>query len=75
VTKGAATQSWARSPYAFGEAAVFQPYQLTYLHPNIPTQEGPIFFAGEHTSLKHAWIEGALESAIRVAQEVKEEAQ
>ncbi|MDX2681781.1 FAD-dependent oxidoreductase [Streptomyces sp. NY05-11A] len=24
-------------------------------------------FAGEHTSLKHAWIEGALESAVRAA--------
>lgn len=70
--KGAATQSWARSPYAFGEAAVFQPSQLTLLHPDIPTPEGPVFFAGEHTSLKHAWIEGSLESAIRSALEVKE---
>ncbi len=71
VTKGAATQSWARSPYAFGEAAVFQAYQMTNLHPHIPVPEGPVFFAGEHTSLKHAWLEGALESAIRVATEVK----
>jgi monoamine oxidase len=72
ISKGVATQSWARSPYAFGEAAVFQAYQLTNLHPSIPTPEGPVFFAGEHTSLKHAWIEGALESAIRVALEVKD---
>lgn len=27
-------------------------------------------FAGEHTSLKHAWVEGAIESAIRAALEV-----
>mgnify|MGYP000653038404 CR=1 FL=1 len=72
TTTGAATQSWARSPYAFGEAAVFQAYQFTNLHPDIPTPEGPVFFAGEHTSLKHAWLEGSLESAIRVAKEVKE---
>lgn len=26
-----------------------------------------VHFAGEHTSLKHAWIEGALESAVRAA--------
>jgi len=69
--KGAATQSWARSPYAFGEAAVFQAYQFTNLHPNIPTIEGPVHFAGEHTSLKHAWLEGSLESAIRAAKEIK----
>lgn len=66
----ARTQSWARNPYAFGEAAVFTPGQLTSLHPDIPTIEGPVHFAGEHTSLKHAWIEGALESAIRVALEI-----
>ena len=68
---GGATQSWARSPYAFGEAAVFNAGQLSTLHPHIPTREGPVHFAGEHTSLKHAWVEGALESAIRVALEVK----
>lgn len=66
----AKTQSWARNPYAFGEAAVFAPGQLTSLHPSIPTSYGPLHFAGEHTSLKHAWIEGSLESAIRVALEI-----
>jgi monoamine oxidase len=64
------TQSWMRNPYAFGEAAVFFPGQLTQLHLDIPTQEGPLHFAGEHTSLKHAWIEGAIESAVRTALEV-----
>jgi monoamine oxidase len=28
------------------------------------------YFAGDHTSLKHAWIEGSLESAVRAALEV-----
>jgi monoamine oxidase len=65
-----ATQSWMRNPYAFGEAAVFTPGQLTQFHLDIPTPEGPVHFAGEHTSLKHAWVEGALESAVRAALEV-----
>jgi monoamine oxidase len=30
-----------------------------------------VHFAGEHTSLKHAWVEGALESAVRAALEVE----
>ncbi|MBB4634127.1 flavin monoamine oxidase family protein [Longimicrobium terrae] len=64
------TQSWLRNRYAFGEAAVFTPGQLTQFHLNIPTPEGPVHFAGEHTSLKHAWIEGAVESAVRAAVEV-----
>jgi monoamine oxidase len=32
--------------------------------------EGRIHFAGEHTSLDHRWIEGAVESAIRTATEI-----
>jgi monoamine oxidase len=64
------TQSWVRNRYACGEAAVLTPNQLTQLHPAIGTPEGPLHFAGEHTSLKHAWIEGALESAVRTALEV-----
>jgi monoamine oxidase len=67
------TQSWMRNPYAFGEAAVFYPGQLTQLHLDIPAPEGPLHFAGEHTSLKHAWIEGAIESAVRTALEVNGE--
>lgn len=66
-----ATQSWAQNPYAFGEAAVFQPGQMTRLHLATQTVEGPLHFAGEHTSLKHAWVEGSLESACRVALEIK----
>jgi monoamine oxidase len=44
--------------------------QLEELQQYIPTPEGAIHFAGEHTSLKHAWIEGAIESGIRTALEV-----
>jgi monoamine oxidase len=66
------TQSWMRDPYAFGEAAVLAPAQLTWFQPAIRTPEGPVHFAGEHTSLKHAWIEGALESAVRAAMEINE---
>jgi monoamine oxidase len=66
------TQSWMRNPYAFGEAVVLTPGQLTQFHLDIPTPEGPVHFAGDHTSLKHAWIEGSLESAVRAALEIHE---
>lgn len=70
LVTGQATQSWARDPYAFGEAAVYFAGQLSRIHLASMTVEGRVHFAGEHTSLKHAWIEGALESAIRAAREV-----
>ncbi len=66
------TQSWMENYYAMGEAAIFYPGQLEYLHPNIPGAEGRVHFAGEHTSLKHAWIEGAIESGIRTALEIQQ---
>ncbi|MET9952513.1 FAD-dependent oxidoreductase [Streptomyces sp. NPDC006339] len=61
------TQSWMRDPYAYGEASVLLPGQHTELFPDVPTSEGPLHFAGDHTSVKPAWIEGALESAVRTA--------
>jgi len=51
---------------------MFAPGQLRLLQPDIAKSEGKIHFAGEHTSLKHAWIEGAIESGIRTALVVNE---
>ncbi|MEE1755392.1 flavin monoamine oxidase family protein [Streptomyces sp. SP18CS02] len=64
------TQSWQRDPYAYGEASVLLPGQHTEIFPDMRTPEGPLHFAGCHTSIKPAWIEGALESAVRTALEV-----
>ncbi|MFG3283198.1 flavin monoamine oxidase family protein [Streptomyces sp. NPDC048111] len=64
------TQSWARDPYAYGEASVLLPGQHTELFHDIAAPEGPLRFAGDHTSLKPAWIEGAIESGVRAAIEV-----
>ncbi|MGW8888233.1 FAD-dependent oxidoreductase [Streptomyces sp. NPDC055749] len=59
-----------RDPYAYGEASVLFPGQYTELFRDIPSAEGPLHFGGCHTSIKPAWIEGALESAIRTSLEV-----
>ncbi|WP_030791088.1 flavin monoamine oxidase family protein [Streptomyces sp. NRRL S-920] len=64
------TQSWLRDPYAYGEASVLLPGQHTEILPAIPVPEGPLHFAGDHTSVKPAWIEGAVESAVRTALEI-----
>lgn len=65
-----ATQSWTRARYALGEAVIFTPGQLHEHHASARTIEGRVHFAGEHTSLKPAWIEGALESAVRACVEL-----
>jgi monoamine oxidase len=67
-----AVQDWYGDPYARGAFALFEPEQQTRLQESITAPEGRIHFAGEHTSLYHAWIQGALESGIRAAKEVHE---
>ncbi len=67
-----ASHSWYEDPFAAGAFALFEPEQQTRLHDTIVAPEGRILFAGEHCSLWHAWIEGALESGVKAAREIHE---
>ncbi|WP_020389492.1 flavin monoamine oxidase family protein [Kribbella catacumbae] len=70
--EGGASHAWYNDPYAVGAFALFEPGQETALHGDIVRPEGRIHFAGEHTSLWHAWIQGALESGTRAAAAIHE---
>ncbi len=61
---------WHDDEFAGGAFALFDPGQQTLLYDHIRKPEGRIFFAGEHTSLIHAWIQGAIESGLRAAFEI-----
>jgi monoamine oxidase len=61
---------WHNDEFAGGAFALFEPGQQTQLYEHIKSPEGRVFFAGEHTSLAHAWIQGAIESGLRAASEV-----
>jgi monoamine oxidase len=65
-----ASFSWSQNQFSGGAFSMFKPNQETELSPFIPTPEGRVHFAGEHTSTTPAWIEGAIQSGIRVAHEV-----
>ncbi len=65
--EGGASHMWHDDPYAGGAFALFDPGQQTLLHDEIVKPEGRIYFAGEHVSLYHAWIQGAFESGLRAA--------
>jgi len=62
--------SWNQNPYSYGAYASFEPGQELALGSYIPTPEGRVHFAGEHTTHTHGWMQGAIESGIRVAYEV-----
>jgi len=58
---------WHDDEFSGGAFALFDPGQQTLLHEEIVKPDGRIHFAGEHTSLHHAWIQGAFESGLREA--------
>jgi len=58
---------WHDDEFAGGAFALFDPGQQTLLYEEIVKPDGRIHFAGEHTSLHHAWIQGAFESGLRAA--------
>ncbi|DAC59428.1 MAG TPA: NAD(P)/FAD-dependent oxidoreductase [Candidatus Poseidoniales archaeon] len=58
---------WSQDPFSAGAYAFFQPHQERELHEAIISPEGRFYFAGEHASIQHRWIEGAMESALRAA--------
>ena len=67
-----ASKMWHHDEFAGGAFALFDPGQQTLLYPHIIAPEGRIHFAGEHASLTHAWIQGAIESGLRAAHEIHE---
>ena len=60
---------WSREPWAQGAFALFHPGQMTAWW-ELGRADGRLHFAGEHTSPWMTWMEGALESGERAANEV-----
>jgi len=66
------TLSWQRDPFAGGLYSSWKPGQITAFAGDIAKPAGRIHFAGEHTAMLNRGMEGAMESAERVALEVLE---
>jgi monoamine oxidase len=65
-----ASKVWHDDEYAGGAFALFEPGQFTRLYNAICQPEGRVYFAGEHASVYHRWIQGALESGLRAANDI-----
>ena len=66
----AAVHSWTTDPFSAGDWAIFEPGQVSAFQKTMARPHQRLFFAGEHTSVGSRGMEGALESAERVAIEV-----
>ncbi len=62
--------NWSTNPFSAGCFTLYTPRQELDFDKAIRNPEGRLHFAGEHTSSFHGWMEGAIESGIRVAFEV-----
>ncbi|EDR12198.1 uncharacterized protein LACBIDRAFT_183317 [Laccaria bicolor S238N-H82] len=64
--------SWSHDPYTMGAFAFFGPgkFKDVYASLNAPASDGRLHFAGEALSVRHAWVEGALDSAWRAVAEM-----
>jgi len=63
---------WYHNPYTMGAFAHFAPGQYSTVFADIvqPAAYGRFHFAGEVASHHHAWVSGALDSAVRVVDEI-----
>ncbi|KDR69964.1 hypothetical protein GALMADRAFT_145015 [Galerina marginata CBS 339.88] len=63
---------WYHNPYTTGAYAHFAPGQYSTFFADIvqPAAYGRFHFAGEVASHHHAWVAGALDSAVRVVDEI-----
>ncbi|MDR4493348.1 MAG: FAD-dependent oxidoreductase [Nitrospirales bacterium] len=64
------SKCWDNDEWARGAYHMFEPGQMMTLIPHITNTEGHVFFAGDHTSGRPGWMEGALQSGHRVAKEI-----
>ncbi|CAE6499241.1 unnamed protein product [Rhizoctonia solani] len=64
--------SWSHDPLTMGAFAFFGPakYENLYTSLNTFAADGHLHFAGEAISVRHAWVEGALDSAWRAVAEM-----
>ena len=65
-----ASHSWQRDPWSRAAWADPTPTQDSQLAGELARPEGPVHFAGEHISAARGWINGAIESGLRAAEEI-----
>jgi monoamine oxidase len=68
--EGGATFCWDEDEWARGAYSILKPQEMFSLLPHVARPEGRVHFAGEHASAWPGWMQGALESGNRAANEI-----
>lgn len=64
------TYAWGDDPYTGGAYPLFERADRTTIKNLFPLPHGLVHFAGEHTARRYGFMEGAIESGARVAEEI-----
>lgn len=67
----ATSTAWPADPWVQGSYSAYGPGQLTSFWPAFQQPYGRLFFAGEHTDRYIGYMEGAVRSGQRVAQQIQ----
>lgn len=67
---GSKVWNWDDHRWTGGAYAWFMPGQHTELYRHIIEPEGRILIAGEHASMNHSWMQGALESGLDAVEHI-----
>ncbi|KAM4703182.1 L-amino-acid oxidase-like [Rhinophrynus dorsalis] len=70
----AVVKKWSLDPYSMGAFAYFIPYQFGDIYEKLSQSEGRVYFAGEHTSFPHGWIDTAIKSGLKAARDIHNDA-
>jgi monoamine oxidase len=65
-----ASRAWDDDPWSRGAYLWLRPGQLLELVPHHAPPHGRVHFAGDHTTARPGWMEGALASGVRAARAV-----
>ncbi|XP_077180904.1 L-amino-acid oxidase-like [Paroedura picta] len=68
--KSSVIKKWSLDPYSMSGYTRFTPYQYKeYIQP-LQEPDGRLYFAGEHTSVLHGWIDSAMVTGMRAARAI-----
>ncbi len=68
---GARTMAWANEPFTQGAYAAFKPGEVLRFWEGLRDPVGRVYFAGEHIAVHQGYMEGAVESGERAAEEIR----
>lgn len=66
------TMAWLNEPFSLGGYTLFKPGDVAAHWQTLRERAGRVYVAGEHTAVHQGYMEGAVESGQRVAQQIQE---